>query len=617
MCAFHQHARKKVWLRLHSETRASSTRARDICLLSILVIATLVRLLLAYKTPVIPNTEAIFDDMLFMRHANSWLAGSWMGPYDNNALVKNPGFAIVLGSFRALGLSYQLGLMLVHVVSCVVAAMALRPLVPSRGIRSLLYIGMLFTPTLFTHVYFQRVYRNGIFIPLTLGAYSSLVGLYLRRRESLRSLLPFALAEILYLSLNIAIQESSSWMLPFAVICTVVTIGLDLFEASRGRWEDRGPQEMTWHHAVANSIAIAVPLLSFVLVPWAIKSVNQHWYGSSLMNEKYQGGFARATDDLMSIDAGESNPHIWVSAAAIDKALAVSPTLQSMEEEIRRSWANWGSNVTHSDTTKPGAESPQVPGDLAYWALRDACALHGGYASAEQSEGFWNAVSDELETAFADGRIDRKEGLYIAPTLEPIPWDGVGDWVVLTCKTLRFYLGNGLIREAGLLPLDAELGNMGSLENQLAVRELVGGNTLLCENGQPVWEDDAVRAAGKWVDLSRSLLAGLLLLRKLAICAAVLFAPLLLVRGVRLRDHDCSRSFLIIAGLILSAFVLVFASTWLVAYSAETFGDMEQTARNAFSYCGGYHALLMLCASLVIGRGIQMLVDWYLHADRH
>ena len=92
--------------------------------------------------------------------------------------------------------------------------------------------------------------------------------------------------------------------------------------------------------------------------------------------------------------------------------------------------------------------------------------------------------------------------------------------------------------------------------------EICGCGLFAGGEGGSVWEDDAVRAAGKWVDLSRSLLAGLLLLRKLAICAAVLFAPLLLVRGVRLRDHDCSRSFLIIAGLILSAFVLVFASTW-------------------------------------------------------
>lgn len=606
-----RHASGKV-----GEEAASTSPRLTRVATSLACVLTLARIALAYKLPVTPNTAAQFDDWLFIDHAFSFLSGAWMGAYGNNTLVKNPGFALALALFKGLGLRYQLGIILLHVLTCLLVARSLRPLVPSRAIRCALYVLLLYMPSLFTYVYFQRVYRNGIVIPLTLGLFACFVALYLRRQDKALRLVPWALCAGAFLGLFSVMQESASWALPFVLVCTLVTLILTLFDVrGQAKYARQGatmPAALGKGAVVAKVLVLLAPLAALVLTQVAVERINDRVYGVPIMNEKYGGSFARATGDLMRIDVGYADRHVWVSREALDRAYGVSPSLRQIEGQIDQAMTQWATDGLSARLLE-GMEGQQtrgqVVGDLVYWALRDAYAAAGGYANAPQTEEFWAAVARELEAGFDAGTLAKKDGLYLSYTIEPLPKDGVVNWIKTTAGIMGSYAGATVMDEASIQPLDATVVGDGPMELQLQARELLGSNTLLGSGGKPVEDDVVTQRCGVWIEANRAVYGVLRVVRLVLVVACVPLTLLLLVDDLRRRDRNGARTALVVAGFALSAFVLVFAASWMVAYTVESYGYGPEVARAAYSYCGGFHALLALVLCVVVGRSLQRLED--------
>jgi hypothetical protein len=573
--------------------------------------ATAFRIVLAYNTPISPSTDATVDDALLMNYANQLLAGKWVGPYGVYTLAKNVGYSLCLVAFHLLGIRYQLGFVLLLILSCIVAAQSLRPLVPSVPVRCALYVLLLYMPAFFTAYFFQRIYRNGLAIVFALLVFSAFIGLYLRRQERLPKLVPWSLLAGLSLGFFSIIQESASWALPFVLVSTVVTVALAVVDGNRlrkvaiaNRRRRRQPLPSHMRRAVTQAVAprIAVLLLPLVLsgaFVCAMSAINYARYGVFVLNDKYQGEFARATADLMSIDVGYEDERVWVSRDALDKALKASPTLRSMKKEINKHWDVW-ENISTGFGVLDSNDEPQILGDHSYWALRDAYAAHGGYKSATKTSAFWGKVANELERAFDKGTLTKKDGLFVSRTTQPMPWDRVVEWTMSSVQVMGRYAWGDLIDVTLIRPLPKTDVGTGTLKKQLKARDLLGPNTLFKVNGK-LHKDEVSKTAQPWLRASNAVGQTTLLVSRILLCAAGVGLVALLVRDVLTRSADGLRTGVILLALFLSALVLVFGASWMISFLSAN-DSAASAAGNAFSYVGAVYALLGYAECVVLGR---------------
>lgn len=599
------------------DARAAARRARllTVGMLLVAAVATVARVLLAYHTPVSPNTDANLDDMLLMDYANYLRAGKWVGPYGSDTLVKNAGYSLCLAAFNLLGMRYQLGFVLLLVIVCALAAQSLRPLVPSVPVRCSLYVILLYLPAFFSSYFFQRVYRNGLAIVFALLVFASFIGLYLRRQERLALLVPWSLLAGLSLGFFSIIQESAAWALPFVAACTLVTIVLVVTDGNRlrktalaNRRRRNQPEPTHMRRAVAQAVAprvvvLLVPLVVYGAFVCAIRSINYSHYGVFVTNDKYQSEFARATANLTRIDVEYDDERVWVSNEALDKALEVSPTLRGMQDEIEQSWKIW-QDVSTGFKVLDSSKEPQVLGDHPYWALRDAYREAGGYTSARETDRFWGAVADELDQAFDDGRLKKKDGLYLSATTQPLPWDDVAGWVASSIEALGRYAWGDYIDQTLICPLPATEVGTGSLADQLAARDLLGPNTLFAVKGE-LHEDAVSQEAQPWLQASNAVGKTVLLVGRMLLGASAIGLLVLLVHDVRTRSVEGLRTALILLALFLSALVLVFGTTWMISFLSANDSAVSASG-NAFSYSGAVYALIGYAECVVLGRLMQI-----------
>nr|WP_241161951.1 MULTISPECIES: hypothetical protein [unclassified Enterococcus] len=130
-----------------------------------------------------------------------------------------------------------------------------------------------------------------------------------------------------------------------------------------------------------------------------------------MVNDRTSGEFGRLMKNLIRLDDGTNNQdsRIWVSHAALNKALSVSKTFSTVSSRIDELY------TTHAWTK--GGKVKELPGDIIFWAIRDVVSESGYYRdNAKETNDFWKKVNQELEDAYQKGTIEKKKELYLMAT---------------------------------------------------------------------------------------------------------------------------------------------------------------------------------------------------------
>ena len=542
-------------------------RTRFVAVTVVAALATIVRVVLAAFTPIIPFMAEKVDDLLLVEYAQSMLDGNWLGAYNWLTLAKKPGYSLILWFTSVTGIPYQVFFIGIYVLGCYLFVRAVRPLVESYAIRCGMYVVLLYLPVLFARDIFQRVYRMGIVIPFVMLALTCYIALYLRRNERLRSLVPWSVVAALSLAVFYLIKEDSAWILPFVATVSVILAIYWLYALRKKR---RSPKGVLGRYAL-----LVLPLAGMVCGSMIVGRINYERYGTNTVCERYDSAFSDATSLLVSIDDPKADHNVWMPRSALDAALACSPTLRSIEPQIEESWDYWSGGGT------------ELVGDLSFWSLLDAFGRTGKCVSGSATTEFWGKVASELKAAFDDGRLQRKPGFKISASTQPI-----------TVNDLGFLLRTARYRTAMLFTLrmaevSYELGN-GSLDLQQSVGNMTHGCIAL-RTGR-----EGEEAPNKW-----ALDADALILRVQKVLARPMVLVMLLVVlyavycATKGRQANARHALLISFGLVLNALVLVVAVTWFTVH----LGDNAEWA--AFMYCAGFYPLVAMASCLLAGVSLQ------------
>lgn len=391
------------------------------------------------------DAQAIYDETLFVRLAQSLVDGAWLGPYTSTTLVKGPGLSLWLAVVHLLQMPLNLAVSLSYALACVLAMLATRPVLPGPLPRLALFVALLCCPMAFSDF---AVMRELIYPALSLAVVACGVGLMLRTEQSWRQVQPWMWAAGLGASsaMLALTREETVWLLP-----------LWLAVAARALWPLLGAAR---RGAVAWAPLMTVLLAGlFAALPMlGVASLNRQHYGVFTVLELNSRPFVSAYGALTRVRHAGAPPQVPVPRDVWIRAAKVSPAFAELNVHLQGAigsnrlgpdvhWAGllldaepavgawfadrfhrspplgnsgggaWLQNTFRRDADFrsqvelylggteitqaffSGAMRQEIGGAWFVWVLREAAAASGHHRSAGTAAAFYQRLADDINAA--------------------------------------------------------------------------------------------------------------------------------------------------------------------------------------------------------------------------
>ncbi len=354
-------------------------------LLLMFLAAALIKQLLVIGLPIYVLQGSPCDDELMKEWAFSISKLDWTGDFNSYTFMKEPGFAIFLAVCYRLHLPYIFTLTLGYSISCMIFSSALGNVFSSRKSVMAVYLALLFHPISFCSDVLQRVYRNGLGLVLALCVFGGLLHLYFSVCKE-RTRVPLLWAAFTGLSLGFLwiTKRDTVWLLPFTgTVCLVMCF---LLFAKRRELK-----------ILPRCLCLVFPFLGIFLFSSMVTFLNVQRYGVGSV--EYYGA---VMEDLTHIKTGRMSEKIPLTRKQLQELYGISPTLASVKTELEAAM----SDHNEYDTDPSDGE---VEGGWLGWAFVRGFLEAGVYEDCETANAFYKNVYEELEAAFANGRLERKE----------------------------------------------------------------------------------------------------------------------------------------------------------------------------------------------------------------
>lgn len=420
----------------------------------------IIKQFLVYDLPIYAISNALPDDGLMVYLAENLRNGQWLGSYQRMTLVKGIGYPLFLAISNILPFHYLSISSLFYTISVLCMVYGVKPLFKTYKSLAVLYTVLLFSPVAASLFTFQRVYRNSISAAQVLLIIGSFAGIYFRREWTVKRQLPWIFGAIIGLVSFYYTREDAIWMMPFVLVVTLIYICTITYRFWRFNKKDM----------FVRILIILLPLVCVAGTGKAIRFLNQHYYGTSVINELNDGAFAEMMKVIYSVEDEKELKQTSVSRAKLETLYENSPTLESIRDEMDIQLAAWCGDEEYSKIW-------EVKDGWFFWILRDAMSDAGYYQSPQTMAEFCRNVTDELKSAIANGTFKERPTM---PSAMMSPWrKGYLTDTFDAMWKLHLYANSyeGLYTEAAY-SVDDDQGGIGRFENMT-------GNKVFCyENGK-------------------------------------------------------------------------------------------------------------------------------------
>ena len=347
---------------------------------------------------------APLDDELMFRAAQSITAGQWLGPYDWLTLSKHMFFAVWLALCNLLHLPYLAAGQLLTCGAALACAEAFAPTLRYYKSRFLLFFLLAFNPAA-SAVFTLRVYRDNIFPALCMFFFAGLCGYALRCRKPMRQGIGWLIMAGIGLGLAWLTREDGMWLLPFALVGTVILLITALRE------------KKTAAQKAGRCAVLAVPFGVLAAAILSFSGLNYLHYGLFAVSDFSSGSFAAAVGAMSRVKADVWKPLVSVPTDVRMKLYEQVPQLKPLEywleedEDLQNSFRN--------------AELDDYQSGSFYWALRKAAWNEGVYENAQTAQTYWQQAADSIN-ALCDAGTLPANGPVRNSTTPPIRPEYVG-----------------------------------------------------------------------------------------------------------------------------------------------------------------------------------------------
>lgn len=430
-------------------------------------IAAVLFISLSLHLPLSLFTVAGHDDALFWRLADSIATTGWLGPYDQLTLAKGPGFSFLLAVNHWLGTPITLLLALTQLVCAFVLVRELRAWGMGRHLALVTWLVVVFQPACLP----SRVMRDFFYQALTLVVVAGF--LFLVRRSHRGNTSSAAAAFGLSAGLLWMTREEGIWVVPAALLLLVWSVKANCLD-----------RDAMWRFGGRFGAYCGAGLLTVGLVA----TVNLLRYGTFSVVDLKNAPFVETLRVLNSIQTSNPIAYVPVNRQQRELAYAVSPAFSELRGYLERDDLHW---KTHGC-----ALYLQTCGDYAggwfMWAVRDAAAEAGHFASAGHADRFFGRIAAEIDGACRAGRLScATHGLPFLPQMTADAWDRLLPAIGRAVSVSVYGEGLDTFRSASHGPTD----------RFLAFREFLGWPRVVPIERRLRISGWFVGATGQWIEL--------------------------------------------------------------------------------------------------------------------
>ncbi|HYI22384.1 MAG TPA: hypothetical protein VEX62_07080 [Candidatus Limnocylindrales bacterium] len=417
--------------------------------LAVVLTAALVSLVLKASIPLVLNTFALRDDMLFVHQAMEIREGDWLGPYSEETLSKGPGYPVFLAVTIAAGLPAKVADHALFLVAAAFLSLVVGRIARSAVVGIGLFILLALAPQVIGDAHLTRdtLYTTLTALVVTGGLLLALDAFDMTwaapRRLALAGVLGFVWG-MFWLT-----REEGIWLTPaLALLALAFVVGS--VGALRTRKEGLGGQSGRLALRVGSTLLALVIGASIPIA--AVSLANARVYGTGLINDLRDGTLPGAYGALTRISVDQRPRYVPVPSAALETAYAVSPAMAELRPFLDESSARWASygcvpNPALADV-RPDFQLPcgQVMGGWFVWALRSAIRDAGHWPNEASAQAYMTSIATEVNSACDSGIIDC--GPLRASLEPPVEADYVFDGAALAPRAIYALLA----RRADLTP---------------------------------------------------------------------------------------------------------------------------------------------------------------------
>lgn len=354
-------------------------------LLLVFLAVAFLKQILVVGVPICATIGTPCDDELMRDWAISIARLDWMGDFNAYTFMKNPGFAIFLAVCCKLHIPYIFAVTLCYSISCMIFSTSLKNIFSSEKYVLCIYLFLLFHPVSYCSTVLQKVYRNGLGMSLALCVFGGALHMYFSVcKEKARQLLLWSAFTGLSLGYLWITKEDTIWILPFMAVICLVMFGMLLVKYRNLRNFFR-------------YLCLFFPFLGIFLCSSGVKVLHVQRYGISSL-EYYE----TVMEEITHIRQENPDEKIPLSRKQLKELYQISPTLAGVKEEVES-----GMDMHDLYDTNPG--DGEVEAGWLCWALAKAFYNANVYENSETADTFYRNLHQDLDAAFADGRLEYDE----------------------------------------------------------------------------------------------------------------------------------------------------------------------------------------------------------------
>jgi hypothetical protein len=383
-----------------------------VVVLTVIVAAVALRYWLTAGLPITAHAHGTYDDALFIRLAQSFAAGDWLGEYDKLTLVKAPLYPLFIGANYLLGLQFKTMEHLLYILASLVFYFALVRASVNRYLALIPFLFLLFNP--YHHSSVERGWFYAALVLLVVAGFQYMISI---RAASGRVKLNHAFLLGLVLAALYLSREETIWLYPLLI----VAFGLLIYQPG-------------WHEMVPVSARLLPMLLLGMAIPLAaVMGANYLKYGFFGVTDTSIKSFKSATKLMKSVRTDEEIPFVDVTHKALEQMFSVSPAFARFQPYLEGDLGRqWGSLMCRRHTQACN----EIGGGYYFWTLRDALAAEGDFQSVDQMSKVFSDIGSELKQACDSGRLDCSR--WVWPVRYPIRADRLDDYMAKLPGMMRY-----------------------------------------------------------------------------------------------------------------------------------------------------------------------------------
>jgi hypothetical protein len=319
------------------------------------------------------------------------LDGNWLGTYDSFTLIKGPFFSIWVALANILRIPLLLSGHILHAVSCLLLARAVKPLLGNKYLFVFLYFALLFSPASFD-ASLTRATRDIIYPSLSTVVVACTLGVLCSSINNNPSWLWGIGLGITFSCLWLT-REEGIWVFPFLLF--ILSAGIILIGTRRWSAID------LWIFIKPCLISLAISVLILNTIN-TLNYVNYRLYAKTEMDSY---SFKAAYGALSRVKPDEVKRYVPVTRKTRRHIYDLSPAFRELanylEGPMGQMWVEQGNGAGRVQ-----ANRTEILGGWFIWAFRDAVADSGYYDDGKYPDEYYRRVADEINQACEMERLD-------------------------------------------------------------------------------------------------------------------------------------------------------------------------------------------------------------------